>query len=139
MPIPDFHSIRTGDTLPPLELPPLSRLTLALYCAASGDHNPIHVDIDYARNNAGMEDVIGHGMLTMAWLGRLLGNWVPQVQVRRFRTRFKSPVHIGDRITCLGTVVEKIPGTENLVRVELQSVNEKGTVLATGEAMVVFD
>ena len=138
MPIPDFHNIRTGDALPSLELPPLNRLTLALYCAASGDHNPIHVDIDYARNNAGMEDVIGHGMLTMAWLGRLLSNWVPQGQVRRFKTRFKSPVLIGDRITCRGTVAEKITGTENLVRVELQAVNERGTVLATGEAEIIF-
>lgn len=139
MPIPDFDTIRIGDALTPLELPPLNRLTLALYCAASGDHNPIHVDIDYARDNAGLEDVIGHGTLTMAWLGRLLGQWVPQDQVRGFNTRFTSPLHIGDRVSCRGTVVEKIAGVENLVRVELQAQNEKGTVLATGEAMVVFE
>ena len=135
-PIADFDSIRTGDTLPALELPPLDRLTLALYCAASGDHNPVHVDIDYARNIAGMEDVIGHGMLTMAWLGRLLGNWVPQRQVRRFSTRFTAPVRIGDRVTCRGTVVEKLSGAENQLRVELSAVNEKGEVLARGEAVL---
>ena len=110
MPAPDFETIHIGDALPPLELAPLSRLTLALYCAASGDHNPVHVDIDYARNVAGMEDVIGHGTLTMAWLGRLLCQWVPQHQVRRFKTRFKSPLHVGDRITCSGNIVEKIAG-----------------------------
>jgi acyl dehydratase len=58
-------------------LPPVSRLGLALYCGASGDHNPIHVDIDFAKA-AGMPDVFAHGMLSMAWLGRLLTNWVPQ-------------------------------------------------------------
>ena len=44
---------------------------LALFAGASGDHNPIHIDIDFARK-AGMPDVFAHGMLSMAWLGRLL-------------------------------------------------------------------
>lgn len=138
MPIIPFNTIQTGDELPALELAPLDRLTLALYSAASGDHNPIHVDSDYARNVAGLQDVIGHGTLTMAWLGRLLTHWVPQSQVRRFKTRFNSPVHIGDRISCRAKVVEKIPGKENLVTVELRAVNAEGTVLATGEADIVF-
>lgn len=135
---PEFDNIRPGDALPPLELAPLNRLTLALYCGASGDYNPIHVDVDYARDVAGMDDVIGHGMLTMAYLGRLLTDWVPQSHIRRFKTRFKSPVHIGDRITCSGSVVEKMPGDENLIRLELRAVNQKGNVLAMGEADIVF-
>jgi acyl dehydratase len=39
--------------LPPLHAAAADRTTLALYCGASGDHNPIHVDIDFARS-AGM-------------------------------------------------------------------------------------
>lgn len=138
MTIQEYHDVRPGDAIPPLELAPLSRLTLALYCSASGDYNPIHIDVDYARNVAGMDDVIGHGTLTMAYLGRMLTNWVPLTQVRRFKSRFKSPVRIGDKIICSGSVVEKITGDENLVRVELRAVNQKGTVLATGEADIVF-
>lgn len=136
---PEFHSVNTGDELPSLELAPLSRLTLALYCGASGDHNPIHVDIDYARNIAGMDDVIGHGSLIMAWLGRLLTNWVPQRCVQRFKTRFTSPARIGDKIICNGKVIEKLSGKEQLIRVELQAVNQRGVILATGEAMIVLD
>jgi len=135
---PVFSNINIGDELPALELAPLSRLTLALYCGASGDHNPIHVDIDYARNVAGMSDVIGHGSLIMAYLGRVLTNWIPQNNIRRFKTRFTSPVHIGDRITCSGKVVEKTSGQENLIRVELQAKSQKGTVLATGEATIAI-
>jgi acyl dehydratase len=48
----ELTQLKTGDTLPPLTLPPLTRTTLALYCGASGDHNPIHVDIDFARRPA---------------------------------------------------------------------------------------
>ena len=68
---PRYDEVQVGDALPALELSPISRTTLALFAGASGDHNPIHIDTDFARK-AGMPDVFAHGMLGMAWLGRLL-------------------------------------------------------------------
>ena len=62
---PTFDSVQVGDALPPLQLPPVDRTTLALFAGASGDHNPIHIDIDVARR-AGMPDVFAQGMLGMA-------------------------------------------------------------------------
>ncbi|MGD9549587.1 MAG: MaoC/PaaZ C-terminal domain-containing protein, partial [Burkholderiaceae bacterium] len=55
--------LQVGDEMPVLELPPITRTTLALFAGASGDHNPIHIDIDFARK-AGMPDVFAHGMLS---------------------------------------------------------------------------
>jgi hypothetical protein len=46
--IPAYDSVQVGNALPDFETPPLSRLTLALYCGASGDH-PSHVDTDMPR------------------------------------------------------------------------------------------
>ena len=46
---PKFADVKVGDTLKPIVLPPISRHQLALYCGGSGDHNPIHVDIDFAK------------------------------------------------------------------------------------------
>ena len=60
-----------GTELPPLVVDPISRTTLALFAGASGDHNPIHIDLDVARS-AGLDDVFAQGMLSMAYLGRLL-------------------------------------------------------------------
>ena len=57
-----YDAVSVGDVLPPLSLPPVTRATLALYAGASGDHNPIHIDVDFARA-AGMPDVFAHGML----------------------------------------------------------------------------
>jgi acyl dehydratase len=68
--------VEVGTELPALELEPITRTTLALYGPASGDHNPIHLDIDVARS-VGLDDVFAHGMLSMAYLGRLLTNWTP--------------------------------------------------------------
>lgn len=72
-----FDDIAVVDKLPTLTMPPVTRHTLAIYCGASGDHNPAHVDSDFARA-AGLGDVIAHGMLIMAYGGRLLTGWVPQ-------------------------------------------------------------
>src|SRR3954462_15845839 len=96
-PTPTWDALQIGDTLPPLQLPPISRLALALYCGASGDHNPIHVDTDFA-TSAGMPDVFAHGMLSAAWLGRLLTNWVPLSAIRSLDVRFAAITHVGERI-----------------------------------------
>jgi len=57
----NFDSIQIGDSLPPLTLPPVDRTMLALFAGASGDHNAIHIDTDYARR-ARVPDVFAHGM-----------------------------------------------------------------------------
>jgi acyl dehydratase len=130
--------LNAGDTLPPLELPPITRHQLALYCGASGDHNPIHVDIDFARS-AGMPDVFAHGMLSAAWLGRLLTDWAPQAAIRSLDIRFVAITHVGERITCTGTVSETF--TDNgrrCARLQLATANQDGLVKLTGEALVAF-
>ena len=103
---PRYDKVQVGDALPALELSPISRTTLALFAGASGDHNPIHIDTDFARK-AGMPDVFAHGMLGMAWLGRLLTNWAPQSRLRRFDVRFQGITHLANAISCTGRIVEK--------------------------------
>lgn len=136
--VPDFDALQVGDELPSFETPPISRLTLALYCGASGDHNPIHVDSDFARA-AGMPDVFAHGMLSMAWLGRLLTDWVPQSAIREFSVRFVAITHVGERIRCAGRVVEKLEqDAERRVRVEVTTTNQDGQQKLSGEALIAL-
>lgn len=135
---PAFDAINVGDALPPLALPPVTRTTLALFAGASGDHNPIHIDIDFARA-AGMSDVFAHGMLLMAWLGRMVTNWAPQRNLREFSARFSAMTHVGERIVCTGRVVEKLERDgERLVRLLLTTANEAGEVKLSGEALVAL-
>ena len=55
----DFSQLKVGDQLPTLEFGVITRHILALYCGGSGDHNPIHVDRDFAKA-AGYDDVFAH-------------------------------------------------------------------------------
>lgn len=135
---PTFDTVQVGDTLPALQLPPVDRKTLALFAGASGDHNAVHIDLDFARH-AGMPDVFAQGMLGMAWLGRLLTGWAPQAQLRRFDVRFQGITHLGHAIRCSGRVVEKLQhGGETCMRIEVESRNQYGQPRIAGEALVAL-
>jgi len=131
--------IQVGDDMPVLELPPISRTTLALFAGASGDHNPIHIDIDFAQK-AGMKDVFAHGMLSMAYLARALAEWVPQQRILRYGVRFAAITQLGDRIQCSGKVVEKLTHAGRpCARIELTAAKRSGEVTLAGEALVALD
>jgi acyl dehydratase len=133
-----MSEVTIGSEIPSLVLPPISRTTLALYAGASGDHNPIHIDIDFARK-AGMPDVFAHGMLSMAYLGRMLTDWQPQAQLRKFSNRFAAITQLKDVITCSGTVVELIEQNgETLARCEIQAAKADGEQTLVGEALVAL-
>ena len=126
------------DPIPTLETPPITRLTLALFAGASGDHNPIHVDLDFARE-AGYDDVFAHGMLSMAYLGRMLTDWIPQQSLREFRVRFTAITHVHDRVICTGRIVERFErGGEQLARLDIQAATQRGEVTLKGEAVVAL-
>jgi acyl dehydratase len=137
--LPRFHEVSVGDELPVVEKPPLSRDTLALFADASADRNAVHIDIDAART-AGLSDVVGHGMLTMAYLGQVLTGWVRQSAIRSYSARFVAPTYIGNALTCTAKVVEKRGGgSQGTVRLELKVVDQFGGVKVVGEAEVALE
>ena len=132
----DFQNINIGDSLPILVKEPITRATLALFGGASHDHNPIHIDIDFAKK-AGYDDVFAHGMLGMAYLGQVLTNWVHPTAIKSFSTRFKAITHIGDVLTCSAKVEEKIvvDGKQHL-RLSLSVRNQEGEEKLSGAALI---
>ncbi|WP_447802744.1 MaoC family dehydratase [Pseudomonas serbica] len=133
-----YSDMQIGDEIALLKLQPVNRTTLALYCGASGDHNPIHVDLDFARKSR-MPDVFAHGMLSAAYLGRLLTAWVPQSQVRSLSVRFTGITQLGHIPTCTGKVIEKFEEAgEQRVRLALRCANQYGEEKLAGEAVVAL-
>ncbi|MFF8955351.1 MaoC/PaaZ C-terminal domain-containing protein [Streptomyces sp. NPDC014894] len=121
-----------GDTVR-LDIPKITRTTLALYAGASGDHNPAHIDID-ACEAVGIPDVFAHGMLSMAYLGRLLTDWVPRDRVRAYRVRFAAITPVNSAPVCRGVVTKVEDG---LAHLELTMSLPDGTVTLRGSAVVV--
>jgi acyl dehydratase len=127
-----FHP--PGTQLPVLNLPPVDLETLQGYADASGDQALIHLDPDVARA-AGFPGVIAHGLLVMAYLGRALGGWYPDAQLREFRCRFMAATLLGDRLSCGGSVVTVTDGAgEQTVELELHVVDQRGDLKLKGAA-----
>jgi acyl dehydratase len=127
---------RVGTELPALTLPPLNRATLALYAGGSGDHVPLHIDSEFAKT-AGYPDVFMHGMLGMAYVGRLLTNWVAQERVRNFSARFVAITYPGEVLTASAKVVEVgVEGVPGRVKVDLRLANSAGERKMTGTAVL---
>ncbi|WP_448680709.1 MaoC family dehydratase [Pseudomonas nicosulfuronedens] len=133
-----YSDLQVGDELPELSLPAINSTTLALYAGASGDHNQVHIDLDFARK-AGHRDVFAHGMLSVAYLGRLLTRWVPQTQVRALSVRFTGITQLGHVPTCSARVIEKFDlDGERRVRLSLRCRNQYGEDKLVGEAIVAL-
>lgn len=131
-----MNNIEINQKLPDLVLPPITRYTLALFCGASGDHNPIHVDSDFAKE-AGVGDVFAHGMLSMAYLARLLTGWVRQDKIKSYGVRFAAITHVHDVITCTG-VVEDIVDIDGkrIAKLNIKATNQQGVDTLVGAAEV---
>lgn len=130
------QQIEIGTELPALKIGMISRTTLALFAGASGDHNPMHIDIDVAKS-AGLDDVFVHGMLSMGYLGRLLSDWVPQQRIRAYRVRFAAITPALGQPTATGKVVSiDVVDGERRATLELAVTLADGTVTLTGDAVV---
>jgi len=131
--------VEVGTELPSITIPAISRTTLALFAGASGDHNPIHLDLDVA-HSAGLDDVFAQGMLSMAYLGRLLTDWAPQRSLRSFEVRFGAitPIHAEPHLTGRVSAIEVV-GVERRATVDVAVTLADGTVTLTGTAVIAVD
>src|SRR5207249_9375296 len=127
-----FQDVTEGEELPPVVVENLSRTDLVRYAGASGDFNPIHHDEEFA-HMAGQPSVFGHGMLTAAFVGRCVTDYVGADNLRRLKVRFATRVWPGDSITCKGKVTKKYEHNgEKRIDGEVLALNQKGEVAVSG-------
>jgi acyl dehydratase len=128
-----------GEALSPFVKPPITQEQLQRYADASGDHNPIHLDEEVARR-VGLDSVIAHGMLSMAFLGQFLEqqiSGIPGAFVARLNVRYANMVRLGDTITCEGFVHERTSGDgHEAVTVECWAQNQQGVKVTIGKAVL---
>ncbi len=133
-----LEDIKPGALLPALTLPPITRATLALFAGASGDDNAVHIDADNVQR-AATPDVFVPGMLSMAYLGRMLTGWVDQRRLRQFNARFVAFTHVGNSVTCTGEVIEIFDfDGEKRARLCIRTVDQNNEIKIVGEAVIAI-
>ncbi|TMD24520.1 MAG: dehydratase [Chloroflexi bacterium] len=126
-----------GSALPELRKDAITKVQLVKYAGASGDYNLIHTDDETARR-VGLDGVIAHGMLSMAFLGQYLCWLTGPESIRRLGVRFVEMVRPGDVLTCRGRVKTVEPeATGRRMTLELWVENQRAQQVTLGEADVV--
>ncbi len=132
----NIKKINIGDKLPKLITEPLTRDILKLYSIASGDHNPIHHDTNYAKG-VGLPNIIAHGMLIMSYLTRLITNNIEQASIKEVGVKFTSMTNIGDTLTCLGEVEELTKENDmNSCKINLKVLNQDKDIKLSGYSII---
>jgi 3-hydroxybutyryl-CoA dehydratase len=113
----------------------LSQEQLHAYADASGDHNPIHVDPEFAAGTP-FGGTIAHGMLVLSLIGEMMhaafgADWVTSGGLK---VRFKAPARPGDVVRAIAEAARD-DGDGHLVYA-VQCTNRAGDVLIEGRATV---
>ncbi len=115
----------------------LDRALLKQYADASGDQNPIHQNEEFALS-VGLPNVIAHGMLTMALVGKFVSDFAGgSANVLEYSARFIKPVIVpaGEKVdlTVSATVAEVLDGKVSL---SLSATSAGVKVLGMAKAVV---
>jgi acyl dehydratase len=115
----------------------LDRALLKQYADASGDQNPIHQNEEFALS-VGLPNVIAHGMLTMALVGKYVSDFAGgSANVLEYSARFTKPVIVpnGEKVdlTVSATVAEVVDGKISLT---LSATSAGVKVLGMAKAVV---
>lgn len=107
------------------------------FAEVSGDHNPIHLDDEYAKQTR-FGRRIAHGMLSGAFISAVLGNEFRGLTIVYLSQsmRFTAPTFIGDVITTTATITA-IREDKGIVTIETVCSNQDGAVTVTGEAAIM--
>jgi len=105
----------------------------------SGDHNPIHLDAEYASHTR-FSRRISHGILTSSLISAVIGNTLPgKGSIYLGQTlKFTAPVFAGDTIVARATVTS-IRDDKPILTLETLCTNQRGEVVIKGEATVLVD
>jgi 3-hydroxybutyryl-CoA dehydratase len=106
------------------------------FADVTGDHNPIHLNEDYAAKSI-FKQRVAQGMLQAGLLSGILGCYFPGVgTIYLSQTlKFIKPVFIKDQITLRLEILEII-SEKNRVRLETRFTNQNGEAVISGEALV---
>jgi 3-hydroxybutyryl-CoA dehydratase len=138
-----FDNLNTGDTIGGPSFA-VSRESIRLFCDASLDYNPLHLDDEYMKGNFGKTNfggIIMHGMNNFGLISRMLTDWaMPAGAIhRRLETRWVKPVKPGDTIRPSGIIKAKqVTAKSRWVVIDVLVRNQRDEPVATGEAMVEF-
>jgi len=130
-----FDEINIGDTATYSRL--VTEREVEMFAAVSGDHNPVHLDPEYAAGTQ-FGECIAHGMLTGAFISAAIAMELPGPGTIYLgqNIQFRAPVFLGDTLTVTLEVISK-HDKKPWVTIATTVSNQDGKDVARGEASVM--
>jgi 3-hydroxybutyryl-CoA dehydratase len=129
-----FNELKRGDSARFSKT--VTEADVVLFAGITGDLNPAHIDEAYAQGTF-FKTRIAHGMLSAGFISAVIGTRLPGPGTIYMHQSldFLAPVSIGDTVTAIVEVIEKMEEKKR-VRLKTTCVNQKGTTVLEGEALV---
>jgi phosphate acetyltransferase len=130
-----FEEIRVGDSAKVQHT--LTFKDIQLFAIMSGDVNPAHLDVEYAKNDL-FHKIIAHGMWGGSLISTVLGTLLPGPGTIYLSQslKFVRPVGIGDTITAQVIVMAK-DSQKKRIKFDCVCLNQLGKEVITGLAEVI--
>jgi 3-hydroxybutyryl-CoA dehydratase len=112
---------------------------IRMFADASGDHNPLHLDDEFARQTR-FGRRIAHGMLSASLISAVIAHKLPgQGSIYLGQSvRFVAPVFPGDTVTATATVIS-VREDKPILTLETICTNQRDEVVVRGEATVLVN
>ncbi|PVZ20086.1 MULTISPECIES: MaoC family dehydratase [unclassified Pseudomonas] len=109
---------------------------IQLFAAMSGDHNPVHLDAEFAARTP-FRERIAHGMFSGALISAAVACELPGPGTIYLgqQMSFEKPVKLGDTLTVRLEILEKLPKFK--VRIATQVYNQHNERVVDGVAEIL--
>jgi len=130
-----YEEIEIGETASISKI--ITEADIANFTGITGDFNPIHVNPEYAKTTM-FGERIAQGMLTASFLSTLVGCCIPGKNALYLSQdlKFVKAVKIGDTITAVAEVIEKIDAKRRVV-MKTTITNQHDEVVIAGKAVAM--
>jgi 3-hydroxybutyryl-CoA dehydratase len=115
----------------------LSQGDIGAFADISGDRNRIHLDEETAELSR-FKRIVAHGMLVKSYWSRLAAELVPgAILYGEDSVRYLRPVYPGDTVKTIGEIVELIPKSVPLARINCQTI-VRDQLVVRGSMLIVL-
>ena len=134
-----FEDVKVGD-----EIPSFVRQTDVMhwnrYAAVNDEFVYIHMDDEAGKNGGNAQGTFGMGNLRWAYLQNMLRDWAgDEAELKEMSAQWRAINQKHDILTTTGKITEKkTENGENLVRLDINVMNQDGKGTAPGYAVIAL-
>ena len=134
-----FDDVKVGDEIPTF-VKQTDFMHWNRYAAINDEFVYIHMDDEAGKNSGNAQGAFGMGNLRWAYLQNMLRDWMgDEAEVREMSVQYRAINQKHDVLTCTGKITEKkVEGSDNLVRLELNVIDQNGKGTTPGYAVVAL-